>query len=116
MIKFFTNLETSLKLIMFFFTLISGLFLFSIRSTIKISKSVELIHNSQTELEELVKYKNITIGSFVDKQYEKVIKGEVEDIKESDLQVLTLYSQNLILPIEIMYKINKIINSVSVVK
>lgn len=116
MIKFFTNLETTIKLVIFFFTLISGFFLFTIRSTIKISKSVESINNSQTELEELVKYKNITIGSFVDKQYEKVLKGDIEDIKESDMQVLTLYSQNLVLPTEIMYKINKVINSVKMVE
>ena len=85
--------------------------MFTIKSYIAITKSLEVIQSNQLELTELNLYKDITIGSFIDKQYEKVLSGDIEDIKESDMQVLALYSQNLKLSSDIMYKINKIIET-----
>ena len=109
MIKFFQNLETSIKLVIFFSTIIIALFGFVINSYIKITQSLATIQISQKEIAELNIYKDITISAFVDKQYEKVLKGNMEDLKESDIQLLTLYSQNLKLDVEIMYKINKVL-------
>ena len=85
--------------------------MFTIKSYIAITKSLEIIQSNQLELTELNLYKDITIGSFIDKQYEKILSGDVKDIKESDMQVLVLYSQNLKLSSDIMYKINKIIET-----
>lgn len=85
--------------------------MFTIKSYIAITKSLEVIQSNQLELTELNLYKDITIGSFIDKQYEKVLSGDIKDIKESDMQVLALYAQNLKLPSDIMYKINKIIET-----
>ena len=85
--------------------------MFTIKSYIAITKSLEVIQSNQLELTELNLYKDITIGSFIDKQYGKVLSGDIEDIKESDMQVLALYSQNLKLSSDIMYKINKIIET-----
>ena len=110
MIRFFQNLETSIKLVIFFSTIIIALFGFVINSYIKITQSLATIQNSQKEIEELNKYKDITIGAFIDKQYEKILKGDLEDLKEADIQLLTLYSQNLKLDIEITYKINKVLS------
>lgn len=110
-LKFFSNLETSIKLVIFFCTVILGFFMFTIKSYIAITKSLEVIQSNQLELTELNLYKDITIGSFIDKQYEKVLSGDIKDIKESDMQVLALYSQNLKLSSDIMYKINKIIET-----
>ena len=110
-LNFFSNLETSIKLVIFFCTVILGFFMFTIKSYIAITKSLEVIQSNQLELTELNLYKDITIGSFIDKQYENVLSGDVKDIKESDMQVLALYSQNLKLPSDIMYKINKIIET-----
>ena len=109
MIKFFQNLETSIKLVIFFSTIIIALFGFVINSYLKITQSLAIIQTSQKEIAELNIYKDITISAFVDKQYEKVLKGNMEDLKESDIQLLTLYSQNLKLDVEIMYKINKVL-------
>ena len=109
MIKFFQNLETSIKLVIFFSTIIIALFGFVINSYLKITQSLATIQTSQKEIAELNIYKDITISAFVDKQYEKVLKGNMEDLKESDIQLLTLYSQNLKLDVEIMYKINKVL-------
>ena len=110
-IQFFSNLETSIKLVIFFSTIIGGVFMFTIKSYIAITKSLEIIQSNQLELTELNLYKDITIGSFIDKQYGKVLSGDIKDIKESDMQILALYSQNLKLPSDIMYKINKIIET-----
>lgn len=116
MLRFFSNLETSIKLCIFFCTIIIGLFTFTIKGYIAITKSLEIIQSNQLELTELNLYKDITIGSFIDKQYEKVLSGDIKDIKESDMQVLALYSQNLKLSSDIMYKINKIIECRKVVR
>ena len=85
--------------------------MFTIKSYIAITKSLEVIQSNQLELTELNLYKDITIGSFIDGQYETVLNGDVKDIKEYDMQVLVLYSQNLKLSSDIMYKINKIIET-----
>lgn len=85
--------------------------MFTIKSYIAITKSLEVIQSNQLELVELNLYKDITIGSYIDMQYENVLSGDVKDVKEYDMQVLALYAQNLKLPSDIMYKINKIIET-----
>ena len=109
MIKFFQNLETTVKLIMFFLTVIGALFVFVIKSYISITESLILIQKNQIEIKEISIYKDITISAFVDKQYEKVLINDLADIKEADMQLLAIYSENLKLDIGLKYKIDKIL-------
>ena len=110
MIEYFKNLETHIKLYLFFGGLIVSLFTFTLKSYITITKSLEIIAKNQIDLKELNSYKYLTISSFVDKQYEKVLSGDLEDIKQSDIQLLSLYSTNLTLNVDIKYKIEKILS------
>lgn len=111
MIQYLKNLESHIKLYIFFGGLIISLFTFTLKSYTTITKSLEVIAKNQIDLKELNVYKDLTISSFVDKQYERVLSGDLDDIKQSDIQVLALYAQNLKLPSDIMYKINKIIET-----
>jgi len=79
-------------------------------------KSGKILATSRREayikaFKKLTKEEQKKIVSDIDKQYEKVLSGDVKDIKESDMQVLALYAQNLKLSSDIMYKINKIIET-----
>lgn len=85
------------------------MFTFTLKSYITITKSLEVIAKNQIDLKELNSYKDLTISSFVDKQYEKVLSGDLNDIKHSDMQLLALYSNNLTLSVDIKYKMDKIL-------
>lgn len=109
MIQYLKNLETHIKLYLFFGGLILSMFTFTLKSYITITESLEVIAKNQINLKELNIYKDLTISSFVDKQYEKVLSGNLQDIKQTDMQLLDLYSNNLTLDVDVKYKMNKIL-------
>lgn len=109
MLEYLKNIETSIKLAIFFGSIIVTLLAFSINGYNNVSKALVTISENQVSLNELNKFKDIKISIDVACIYDRVIVKGVEDLHEKERQLLTLYLENLNLSIDDKYKIEQIL-------
>ena len=113
--KKLSDLENSVKAIIFFGTMVVTGMGFIIRGYNEVNRSLRTLHEGEKIVKELVIYKELTINAFIDKQFEKFNK-DVSDLKRADVDVLSLYHKGLSLSIEQKYKIELILRNEYVIE
>ena len=108
MLSKFVKLESWIKVVLFFASILVASMLWFINVFNEIERSIKLLNEGETVVNELVTYRNLTINAFLDKQFEK-FNDDPSDLKKADIQLMSVYKGALNLTIEQKYKIETIL-------
>ena len=111
MLEWIKNLETNIKLGIFFGTVVISLFSFTLNSYVKITKGLELITQNQQDLRQLILYKDITMSSYIENIYIEVVSDGSRNTTSDEIKILNMYYNNLYLNINDKVKIEQILNN-----
>lgn len=110
MLEWIKNLETNIKLGIFFGTIVISLFSFTLNSYVKITKGIELITQNQQDLRQLILYKDITMACYIENIYIEVVSDGSRNTTSDEIKILNMYYNNLNLNINDKVKIEQILD------